>query len=596
MDEQCNDDTDKGTDNAEQKRKSPSQHSSSTSGESYGIRESEMTGKMAEGTLIISSQFASCSSGYSSDTADVSTTPPAGENKKSTSRKRRECTRIRELKPSPYFYYIDHSRDVDDNLHVPLLPALSVPNFVIKLHAILVCDSLSDTIGWMPHGRSWKILNQPAFEKRVLPKYFNQSSIASFYRQANGWGFRCMLKGPDKGSFYNERFIRGLPFLCKKMKRIGSARIVKDININHEPNLWKISAEHPPPQNLPMDSFDYIVLSTINKCIEEGGPKAKMPLFHGMSSLLGNPTQNSTTTTPTSFDQVASMSEGSKYRQLENMLQLQSLGHQNQNIGLIPHQVHRQHLQLHNQHAHSLLSQELNERAQNGANLAKHLQPQVALSQIDIDNILKSTGQYSVAPSPFPAAATPSLGGNVGDISNAANLMGLNVGRDGTLSFSNASIQRERENNILRQAHISRAANLALPPHMTSNSRLHLNNMLQKLTQNQAELSTTLNMTQRLRDIQLQLQLQQQFVTRNQLVQQPMHNLVRPQVVGTQFQSASLGQSPTSALVHLLAQNLQQNQNHPQHYQLRQGAQQQQGQQEEEEQQQQQQQGRHRHS
>ena len=30
-----------------------------------------------------------------------------------------------------------------------------------------------------------------------------------------------MLKGPDKGSFYNERFIRGIPFLCRKMKRIG---------------------------------------------------------------------------------------------------------------------------------------------------------------------------------------------------------------------------------------------------------------------------------------------------------------------------------------------------------------------------------------
>ena len=31
---------------------------------------------------------------------------------------------------------------------------------------------------------------QSEFEKKVLPTYYNQSSIASFYRQANGWGFR----------------------------------------------------------------------------------------------------------------------------------------------------------------------------------------------------------------------------------------------------------------------------------------------------------------------------------------------------------------------------------------------------------------------
>ena len=66
----------------------------------------------------------------------------------------------RELKPTPYFYYIDHSRNVDEDPLAPLSPALSVPNFLIKLHAILIRDSLSGVIGWMPHGRSWKILNQ----------------------------------------------------------------------------------------------------------------------------------------------------------------------------------------------------------------------------------------------------------------------------------------------------------------------------------------------------------------------------------------------------------------------------------------------------
>mmetsp|Transcript_5518 Transcript_5518/g.12038 ORF Transcript_5518/g.12038 Transcript_5518/m.12038 type:complete len:285 (-) Transcript_5518:2218-3072(-) len=68
--------------------------------------------------------------------------------------------KIRELNPSPYFYYIDHSQDVDEKPLTQLSPALSVPNFIIKLHSILVRDILSDVIQWMPHGRSWKIVNQ----------------------------------------------------------------------------------------------------------------------------------------------------------------------------------------------------------------------------------------------------------------------------------------------------------------------------------------------------------------------------------------------------------------------------------------------------
>ena len=85
-----------------------------------------------------------------------------------------------------------------------------------------------------------------------------------------------MMRGADKGSFYNERFIRGLPFLAKTMKRIGGAKLVESNNINHEPDLWKISAEHPTPQELSRDSLDYMILSAVNRCVDEGGPKAKM--------------------------------------------------------------------------------------------------------------------------------------------------------------------------------------------------------------------------------------------------------------------------------------------------------------------------------
>ena len=67
--------------------------------------------------------------------------------------------KTKKLKPSPYFYYVDHSDDEDANPDF-LAPASSVPNFIVKLHAVLIRGDLSDVITWMPHGRSWKILNE----------------------------------------------------------------------------------------------------------------------------------------------------------------------------------------------------------------------------------------------------------------------------------------------------------------------------------------------------------------------------------------------------------------------------------------------------
>jgi hypothetical protein len=79
--------------------------------------------------------------------------------------------------------------------------------------------------------------------------------------------------------------MRGLPFLTKKMKRLGGAKIVEDININHEPNLWKINAEFPTPVELSKNCLDYAVLNSINRCISDGDDwpswaKAKVPFDH----------------------------------------------------------------------------------------------------------------------------------------------------------------------------------------------------------------------------------------------------------------------------------------------------------------------------
>ena len=153
---------------------------------------------------------------------------------------------------------------------------------------------------------------QSKFEKDVLPIYFKQNSIASFCRQANGWGFRrecisfilfqymstmyvthycCPLRittigifkgsGADQGSYYNELFLRGKPHLVKVIRRIGGARkAAKNATIHFEPELYKISEIHPLPSTemaRVSSPKDYIVLDIINRMIIQGGPTTKLP-------------------------------------------------------------------------------------------------------------------------------------------------------------------------------------------------------------------------------------------------------------------------------------------------------------------------------
>jgi hypothetical protein len=78
------------------------------------------------------------------------------------------------------------------------------PTFPVKLHMILSNPAFDDIITWLPHGRSWTIHNQKAFEERVIPLYFRHGRFASFARQVNGWGFRRVTQGSDYNSYYHE--------------------------------------------------------------------------------------------------------------------------------------------------------------------------------------------------------------------------------------------------------------------------------------------------------------------------------------------------------------------------------------------------------
>lgn len=180
------------------------------------------------------------------------------------------------LESYPFFYYQDHSNAIDPDSLAPVTPPGRVPNFPAKMHAILSRPDLAEIICWMPHGRSWRVLKPREFEIRVIPTYFEHAKFSSFIRQANGWGFRRITQGRDRNSYYNPLFLRGLPHLCKEMKRPAVAQ-KQAADPEHEPDLYKISELHPVPDH-------YTDESVLLQCTLQGGPKARMPIYTGLNN------------------------------------------------------------------------------------------------------------------------------------------------------------------------------------------------------------------------------------------------------------------------------------------------------------------------
>jgi hypothetical protein len=53
-------------------------------------------------------------------------------------------------------------------------------------------------------------------------QHFNRPLTASVFfswHLSNGWGFRRLTEGANMGSYYEENFLRSMPWLVKNMKR-----------------------------------------------------------------------------------------------------------------------------------------------------------------------------------------------------------------------------------------------------------------------------------------------------------------------------------------------------------------------------------------
>lgn len=124
-------------------------------------------------------------------------------------------------------------------------------NFPARLHDLLSHDEdISNIITWLPHGRSWIVLDKKEFLRKVAPSHFQISKFESFTRQVNGWGFKRITQGPDINSYYHELFLRGMPHLIQWMKRStssGSGRRKVRSDPREEPDFHAISQIHPIP-------------------------------------------------------------------------------------------------------------------------------------------------------------------------------------------------------------------------------------------------------------------------------------------------------------------------------------------------------------
>jgi hypothetical protein len=55
--------------------------------------------------------------------------------------------------------------------------------FPFKLHELLACADKSMPIMWLSHGRAFIITDEDKFVQEIVPMYFKQTKIRSFYRQ-----------------------------------------------------------------------------------------------------------------------------------------------------------------------------------------------------------------------------------------------------------------------------------------------------------------------------------------------------------------------------------------------------------------------------
>jgi hypothetical protein len=159
--------------------------------------------------------------------------------------------------------YHDHAADTETpaDFEEELRGSANSP-FPTKLQEMLELveeDGNSHIISWQPHGRCFVVHKLELF-KTILPHYFKLSKIASFQRQLNLYGFQRITRGPDKGGYYHELFLRNRTFLSHRIQRVKvkGTGVRARSNPEQEPDLWSMTWMTPATPTVP-DSASSVV-------------------------------------------------------------------------------------------------------------------------------------------------------------------------------------------------------------------------------------------------------------------------------------------------------------------------------------------------
>lgn len=93
----------------------------------------------------------------------------------------------------PPNHFAIESVNSEPSLHLTKSPKQPFP---MKLYALLELastrgfGSASTSIVWLPHGRAFKVVYEQKFMESIVPLFFRQTKIRSFYRQLSLWGFK----------------------------------------------------------------------------------------------------------------------------------------------------------------------------------------------------------------------------------------------------------------------------------------------------------------------------------------------------------------------------------------------------------------------
>ena len=123
-----------------------------------------------------------------------------------------------------------------------------VQTFPMKLVQLLLEVDAFDCVTWLPHGRSFRVLDSDLLMKKFSPQTFKATLYRSFERQLNIWGFKRFTCGVDFNSYYHPMFLRGKPNLAMNMTRKMCKLGCKPRpNPGEEPDFYALSMLRPLP-------------------------------------------------------------------------------------------------------------------------------------------------------------------------------------------------------------------------------------------------------------------------------------------------------------------------------------------------------------